>query len=77
MSFEILTCQGGGNLRRHRLGDNPPNIIYSEEELSQYHFHRYSGNEIAGFSSPYSQSVDTILLGYVEEMFFSRPYEGQ
>jgi hypothetical protein len=60
-----------------RCNDNPPNIIYSEEELSQYHFHRYSGNEIAGFSSAYSQSVDTILLGYVEEMFFSRPYEGQ
>jgi hypothetical protein len=60
-----------------RCNDNPPNIIYSEEELSQYHFHRYSDNEIAGLSSIYSQSVDTILLGYVEEMFFSRPYESQ
>jgi hypothetical protein len=60
-----------------RCNDNPPNIIYSEEELSQYHFHHYSGNDRAGFSSSYSQSVDTILLGYVEEMFFSRPYESQ
>ena len=60
-----------------RCNDNPPNIIYSEEELSHYHFHHYSDNEIAGLSSIYSQSVDTILLGYVEEMFFSRPYESQ
>jgi hypothetical protein len=60
-----------------RCNDNPPNILYSEEELSQYHFHHYSGNETAGFSSSYSQSVDMILLDYVEEMFLSRPYESQ
>jgi hypothetical protein len=60
-----------------RCNDNPPNIIYSEEELSQYHFHHYSDNEIAGLSSVYSKSVDTVLLGYAEEMFFSRPYESQ
>ena len=60
-----------------RCNDNPPNIIYSEEELSQYHFHHYSGNERAGFFSTNTQSLDTILLGYAEEMFFSRPYESQ
>jgi len=60
-----------------RCNDNPPNIIYSEEELSQYHFHHYSGNDMPGFFSSNSQSVDTILLGYAEEMFFSRPYESQ
>jgi hypothetical protein len=60
-----------------RCNDNPPNIIYSWEELSQYHFHQYSGNDRAGFFSSYSRSVDTILLGYAEEMFFSRPYENQ
>ena len=60
-----------------RCNDNPPNIIYSEEELSQYHFHHYSGNDRAGFFSTNTQSLDTILLGYAEEMFFSRPYESQ
>ena len=60
-----------------RCNDNPPNIIYSEEELSQYHFHHYSGNDRAGFFSTNTQSLDTILLGYAEEMFFSRPYENQ
>jgi hypothetical protein len=60
-----------------RGNDNPPNIIYSEEELAQYHFHHYSDNEIAGLSSIYSQSVDRILLGYVAEMFSARPYESQ
>jgi len=60
-----------------RVNDNPPNIIYSEEELSQYHFHHYLDSDFAGLSSVYSQSVDTILLGYAEEMFFSRPYESQ
>jgi len=58
-----------------RLNDNPPNIIYSEEELSEYNFHHYSGYESAGFYSSNTESVDTILLGYAEEMFFSRPYE--
>ncbi|MBN1995735.1 MAG: hypothetical protein JW953_23815 [Anaerolineae bacterium] len=60
-----------------RCNDNPPNIIYSEEELSRYHFHNYSGHERAGLSSVYSQSVDTVLLGYAEEMFFARPYESR
>jgi len=58
-----------------RVNDNPANIIYSEEELSKYHFHKYSDDEFAGFSSAYSKSVDAVLLAYIEEMFFSKPYE--
>jgi hypothetical protein len=57
-----------------RVNDNPPNIIYSDDNLSKYHFHEYSDYEFAGFSSMYSKSVDTILLAYIEEMFFSKPY---
>ena len=57
-----------------RVNDNPANIIYSEENLSKYHFHTYSEDEIAGLSSAHSKSVDTVLLAYIEEMFFSKPY---
>jgi hypothetical protein len=58
-----------------RCNDNPPNIIYSAETLFDYHFHSYLEGEKAGFASSASKSVNTVLLGYVEEMFFSRPYE--
>ena len=75
--IKIINAATMNNGHWTRCNDNSANIIYSDEELSQYHFHHYSGNDMAGFSSSYSQSVDTILLGYVEEMFFSRPYEDQ
>jgi alpha-beta hydrolase superfamily lysophospholipase len=48
-----------------RCNDNPPNVIYDEEDLADYHFHTYDDG-----------TVDTVLLGYVDEMFFTRPYEG-
>jgi hypothetical protein len=60
-----------------RCNDNPPNIVYSKEELSQYHFHNYSGGDSAGFHSANSKSVNKILLGYAEEMIFSKPYESR
>ena len=71
----IINAAKMNNGQWTRCNDNPPNINYSEKELSQYHFHRYLGNDRAGIFSSESQSVDTILLGYAEEMFFSRPYE--
>ena len=57
-----------------RVNDNPANIIYSEENLSKYHFHTYSESEFAGLSSVDSESVNSVLLAYSEEMFFAKPY---
>ncbi len=56
-----------------RVNDNPVNIIYSEEDLSKYHFHEYDDDEIPGIYP--SESADKILLAYIEEMFFSKPYK--
>ncbi len=58
-----------------RCNDNPPNILYSEENLADTHFHTYSEGETAGFTSPDSKSVDAVLRAYVQEMIFSRPYQ--
>jgi len=58
-----------------RVNDNPANIIYSEGELSKYHFHTYHEGEFAGLSSVDSESVNSVLLAYIEEMFFSKPYQ--
>jgi hypothetical protein len=60
-----------------RCNDNPANIIYAEDELSGYHFHRYSEGEVVGFNSAASKSVNDVLLAYIEEMLFSKPYEAQ
>ena len=56
-----------------RCNDNPANIIYSEENLSQYHFHEYGDGEFPGTSSG-TKSIIAVLLTYIEEMFFSKPY---
>ncbi|MGD8406321.1 MAG: hypothetical protein PVJ21_21880 [Anaerolineales bacterium] len=58
-----------------RVNDNPANIVYSEENLTKYHFHTYRAGEFAGLSSVESKSVHTVLLAYIEEMFFSKPYK--
>ncbi len=58
-----------------RCNDNPANIIYVEDEFSEYHFHRYIDGEMAGPDSAASESVTAVLLTYIEEMFFSKPYE--
>ena len=59
-----------------RCNDNPANIIYSEDELSKYHFHEYGEGEIPGTSSA-SKTVSEVLLTYIEEMFYSKPYTAQ
>lgn len=57
-----------------RCNDNPPNIMYAEDDLVDKHFHTYLEGEMAGFTSD-SKSINTVLRTYVEEMIFSRPYE--
>ncbi len=56
-----------------RSNDNPANIIYSEDELEHYHFHTYSDGVYPG-SSLAMNNANEIILAYVEEMFFSKPY---
>ena len=48
-----------------RCNDNPPNTIYKEQTLSQYHFHE----EDIGIV------INTILPKYIEEMFFQKPWK--
>ena len=57
-----------------RCNDNPPNITYHEEDLASYHFHTYDEDD-AFATLTLSTKVDTVLLDYVGEMFFERPYE--
>jgi hypothetical protein len=57
-----------------RCNDNPPNIMYDEENLADYHFHIHGDDDASG-AAPVLSTVDTVLLGYVDEMFFTRPYE--
>jgi hypothetical protein len=59
-----------------RVNDNPPNITYAKDDLSLYHFHEYEYGESAGFTSS-SKTIDEVLLGYIEEMFFEKPYEAE
>ncbi len=55
-----------------RANDNPPNIIYSEDELERYHFHTYPEGIFPGSSSAMAYANEVILM-YVEEMFFEKP----
>ena len=57
-----------------RCNDNPPNITYHEEDLADTHFHTYDEDD-AFETLTLSTKVDTVLLDYVGEMFFERPYE--
>jgi hypothetical protein len=57
-----------------RVNDNPANITYSEENLSQYHFHTYGEGKYVGLNPIDSKSGNSVLLAYIEEMFFSKPY---
>jgi hypothetical protein len=57
-----------------RCNDNPPNILYDEEDLADYHFHRHGDGDASG-AVPVLSTVDTVLLDYIDEMFFARPYE--
>lgn len=56
-----------------RCNDNPPNIIYTEENLADTHFHTYDEGEFQPMTV--LPKVDEVLLGYIDEMFFTRPYE--
>jgi dienelactone hydrolase len=62
--MEIINAATEKSGQWTRCNDNPPNIMYYEEDLPSYHFHTYDDG-----------TVDTVLLGYVDEMFFTRPYE--
>lgn len=57
-----------------RVNNNPPNTIYSDDNLSEYFFHEYNENKLPQTMSMDSAYVDSVLMGYIEEMFFSKPY---
>jgi hypothetical protein len=67
----VVTTESG---QWSRVNDNPANIIYAEENLSKYHFHTYSEGEVVGLHSIDSKSGNAVLLTYIEEMLFSKPY---
>jgi hypothetical protein len=71
--MEIINAATEKSGQWTRCNDNPANIIYSEEELAKYYFHEYSDGEFPGSSSAL-ESVYAVLLVYIEEMFFSKPY---
>jgi hypothetical protein len=62
--MEIINAATEKSGQWTRCNDNPPNIMYYEEDLAEYHFLTYDDG-----------TVDNVLLGYVDEMFFARPYE--
>lgn len=48
-----------------RCNDNPPNIIYKESELENYHFYEGYLFDMGGSG---------VVFSYIEEMFFEKPY---
>ena len=72
--MEIINAATEYSHQWTRCNDNPANIIYTEGELPKYHFHQYEAGEIPGLGFA-NQSVEEVLLGYIEEMFFLKPYE--
>jgi hypothetical protein len=72
--MEIINAATEKSGQWTRCNDNPPNIMYYEEDLASYHFHTYDDDD-AFEPLTLSPVVDTVLLGYVDEMFFTRPYE--
>jgi hypothetical protein len=60
-----------------RVNDNPPNIEYSQEDTSAYHFHHYPDDDHNDLSSSDISSVDDVLFDYAVEMFFSPPFGDQ
>jgi len=72
--MEIINAATKHSHQWTRCNDNPANIIYTEIELPKYHFHQYEAGEIPGLGIA-NQSVEEVLLGYIEEMFFLNPYE--
>jgi hypothetical protein len=72
--MEIINAATEHSNQWTRCNDNPANIVYSEDELSKYHFHQYKEGEFPGSISA-TKHVEEVLLAYIEEMFFSKPYE--
>ena len=72
--MEIINAATEYSHQWTRCNDNPANVIYTEDELSKYHFHQHEEGEIPGLGFA-NQSVVEVLLGYIEEMFFSKPDE--
>ena len=52
-------------------------LVFWRLDLSKYHFHAYLEGESAGASPVDLKPVDSVLLAYIEEMFFSKPYNEQ
>jgi hypothetical protein len=71
--MEIINAATEKSGQWTRCNDNPPNILYYEEDLADYHFHTYGDAALEEVTL--SSVVDTVLLGYIDEMFFTRPYE--
>lgn len=72
--MEIINAATEHSNQWTRCNDNPANLIYTEDELSKYHFHQYKEGEFPGSSSA-NKYVEEVLLVYIEEMFFSKPFE--
>lgn len=71
--MEIINAATEHSEQWTRCNDNPPNIVYSEDELANYHFHERSEGVSPG-SSWAVEEVKTVLLTYIKEMVFSKPY---
>lgn len=72
--MEIINAATEKSGQWTRCNDNPPNIMYYEEDLADYDFHTYDDDDAFEVFT-FSPKVDTVLLGYIDEMFFARPYE--
>jgi len=66
--MDIINAATSGSGQWTRCNDNPPNIIYKESELSNYHFH-------PGPPIEHLPEHNDILIGYIKEMFFEQPWD--
>lgn len=72
--MEIINAATEHSGQWTRCNDNPANVVYSEDELSNYHFHEYSEGVFPGSSSA-TEEANAVLLTYIKEMIFSKPYK--
>jgi hypothetical protein len=72
--MEIINAVTERSKQWTRCNDNPANVIYTESDLSKYHFHQYEVGELPGLISTH-KTVEKVLQVYIEEMFFSRPFK--
>ena len=71
--MEIINSATEHSEQWTRCNDNPANVVYSEDELANYHFHVYSEGVFPGSGSA-MEELEAVLLTYIEEMVFSKPY---